>query len=245
MRPLDGLKDYHKECWAKDLVRIIHVMKPQERRPWVMIWYAVFPNSDVVALCEFPQFDYVATKTSIISDVEEYRSIILDAENDIGVANERNVGVPVSARRYDPEYIDALDPKKSVSPISLLARMCRKCSNVKGQVECPHRLIYTKGSTLGGIELVRTASGDKKNGIRPKLYVIKDNCPNYSQAKRNFAYEPNDPGEPPSSEPDSLDKDFNDLDLVLYNAKLNIWPAEPEEVKPSVWAQRNRERNSR
>ncbi len=216
---LDTLTDYHQKCWDENRVRLFSLVKPQDRKPWAMTWLATFPNSDVIAVAEWPPMDYASARTSPVTDVEDYRAVITETE--------AAIGMDIAGRRINMEHVP---PPPAGRPYALLTALGSPCSDCMKRYprdtvyeKCGHRLNYLRaeGTPEAGHALVRAAI----SAPRAKLYALRDACPNLCHAVRNYAY-CEDEGETPSAVPEYTDKDFNDLVLALYNAKLHLWPKE-------------------
>src|SRR5258706_7802975 len=65
---LEELPAYHRQCWDSARFNLVQVQDPHDRKPWAIAWFAVFPNSDVVAVAEWPAFSFKDTITSPVFD---------------------------------------------------------------------------------------------------------------------------------------------------------------------------------
>lgn len=227
---LGALEPYHQKCWDNSRVRIASVIDPADERPWACTWFAVFPNSDVIAFAEWPTFDYAACKSSPVKDVEGYRGLIAETEADIGA-------------RSDLRWIDGLfgAATKSGSGTNLMDMLSKPCPGCLTRFDrnevferCTHRLIYHPapaydGSVRDGHILVRAALGDHAAGVRPRLYAMRDACPNFCFGMRRYAWKlKKDPERAMHEQPSLIFKDFPDTVRMLYLAKGNVWPVDRE-----------------
>lgn len=248
------IPEWHRKQWDAGDVRIIGMLDPHDAKPWAKAYFAVYPNDDVIAFSEWPNFDFAACKRSPVSDVEEYRFLILDMEANFG-------------REPDVRVIDKLfgnTPGKGtrLTLRKMLARPCRECLRHVGLTEyedldersqaylnaeraCAHVLRYQegvtyKGSIAAGHQIVRGYLGHPEQGRRPKLYALKQFTPNFCHGMRNYAYMvQNNPARGVSDKPELVHKDFPDLIRNLMLKGLHIWPKDvappPAPLPAGVW----------
>ena len=241
---LDALPAYHAECWAKGEVRVANVLDPADARPWALTWFAGFPNEDVIAFAEWPTFDYAGTKQSPVTDLEDYRDLILETDAVIGRA--------IDNRFIDPLFGNAPGKGNARTLRTMLAGPCRACMakarrTVNQQPtdafndveespeilalaarECGHRLEYVPslayhGSVRDGHILVRAAIGG--GGRREKIYAMRDACPNFCIGMRRYAPKiEKNPDRATLERPQLAYKDFPDLIRYLLLKRWEKWP---------------------
>ena len=242
-----ALPKYHQEHWDNGNVRVSCVMDEADRRPWAISWFATFPNEDVVNFAEFPNFDYWSCKSSPISDVEDYRGVILETEAEFG-------GRRVVNRIDDPLFGGTPGKGNANTLRGMLAGPCRQCRKDSGVAEgdpedctayqsamkrCQHRLIFQPGlaydgSIRDGHILVRAAVGDVTEGVRPKVYSMRQSCPNMCRGMRRYSWKENrvaDRGL--SNRPALVYKDFPDLWRLGMLKGFQKWPT-PTKPMPTV-----------
>lgn len=225
---LEGLADYQQDCWDRGLVRVSSIIDPADRKPWACTFFATFPNEDVLAFAEWPPFDYNACKSSPVSNVEDYRDILLEAQ--------AAIGKPVNVRLIDGLFGAAIKSGRGMNIIQMLAGPCIPCVDKHGKASardhCEHRLVYKQapaydGSVRDGHILVRAAIGDPSKGMRPKLYALREACPNFVTGMRRYAYKENKNVEKGlSGQPQLVFKDFPDTVRMGYLARFHKWPVE-------------------
>ena len=202
------LADYHQECWDKGKVNLGLVMDPHDRKPWALAWKAVFPNDDRITIAEWPPFRFDTCTNSPVSDIEDYRDIILETETELGMAPH--------FRLTDPNFGNAPKAGTGRSVKQLLAQACRRCLKPGGlgEAACTHKLIFSDAPDAidEGHLLVRRSVGDLAKGVRPKTYALKA-CINTCFSMRRYAYKENkDPSKGVSERPEFVYKDFADLE---------------------------------
>ena len=234
---LEILPAYHAECWRRDLVRICSLIDPHDRKPWAMGWAAAFPNDDVIGFSEWPPFDFQERKSSPVSDLEDYRDLILETE--------AAIGKPIAARFMDPEFMATPGKGNARTLQQMLAAPCRSCLKSAGAQlgedekseaysrahgRCRHILNYQgwlsyNGSIRDGHILVRQAIGNPAAGTRAKFMLMKKACPNWVKGMRGYAYhEEKNPIKALSERPQYVMKDFPDLTRGLYLKRFEKWP---------------------
>jgi hypothetical protein len=218
---LAALSPYHADCWKRGMVAISNAVAPSERRPWSVVWFATFPNNDVVAFSEWPGFDLAASTDSPLSSMEEYRAMILETEAGIKYAMRRG------GRVIDPDHADE-DP---AGLIARLARSCAPCAEKRRVVpdapRCPHAVAFRPAPDADSVghAAVRAAIGG--DGVRPRLYAMKDACSNFCYAMRHYAFvEEKKPEKGPSEKTQKRDRGMAGTVLFVYNAKLDQYPRE-------------------
>ena len=223
---IEVLPEYHQECWEQGKVRISSVLDPHDRKPWAMGWFATFPNEDVIAICEWPPFDFHTSKSSPINHIEDYRGVILETEAELW---------PVVERRIDPNFGQAPKAGTGQSVRTMLAMPCRDCTkNKEFENKCEHKLFYglSPDAINDGHALVRSAIGDSSAGVRPKLFALKSACPNICRGMRRYAYrEFKDEHRGTSEAPEMVSKDFPDVVRYTFLSRLDKWPAEPKPIE--------------
>lgn len=248
---LEALPDYHADCWERGKVRIFNCVDPHDARPWAVGWFAAFPNEDVVQFAEWPNCKFDGCRVSPITDVEEYREMILATE--AGFNTSRGRVLPVEGHYGDPEHM-AMPGKGSGydgSLRNLLASPCRKCLIAAGSglgdddtteawqkanAACKHKIVYTgwpvyQGSVAYGHMLVRQTLGDTVKGIRPKSYAMKEACPNSCYAMRHYAFKDERNAEKRGAEkPSLIHKDFPDLWRGGYMLGWQKWPDDVKDL---------------
>lgn len=223
---LDALPSYHQDCWNKGRVAISHSMGPSDRRPWAMVWFATFPNDDSIAFAEWPGFDLHSATTSPLSAAEDFREMILETEANFGGKDVRRGG-----RIGSPDWFG--DEPGSMK--HQFSRPCAACfaKHKREDVyqKCAHRLSYRAAPDPAPVNhtVMRAAIGDAESKVRPKHYAMKDACPNYCYAIRNYEYSPEARnGDDPSEKPRKRDQGMADVGRLFFNAKLDKWPKESE-----------------
>lgn len=214
---LASFPEYHQAMWDAGRFNLTKVVDPHDRKPYAIGWFATFPNGDVIMVAEWPDQGHPPFHTihnSPVVDVDAYRRIMLAVEDE------------GFERRADN---DLMDPNFGNSPKAgamgktvkqMFSEPCRECES--SGVRCSHRIMFQ--DPPDGIDerhaLVRRAIGEAAKGIRPKLYALKDYCPNFCYAMRRYGYE-----EPkavqvarkgPPEKPLLKHKDFPDLVGYLY-----------------------------
>jgi hypothetical protein len=223
------LPAYHQEKWDAGLVKISSVIDPHDRKPWACAWFATFPNNDVVTIAEWPTIDFHAAKSSPLTQIEEYRAMILETE--------AAIGYPIWRRLMDPNFGAAPKSGSGESVMDMLRQPCRAClayGRDEAFANCKHRLVYigAPNEIREGHMLVRAAIGDQAKNIRPKFYTMRDSCPNMNYGMRRYAYrEEKNPLKALSENPQYVIKDFPDLPRYGYNAKFDKWPATREALE--------------
>ncbi len=241
LNELEKLPDYHQDMWNSGKVRISNVIDPADRKPWAIEWFMTFPNEDVVAFAEWPNFDYNACKSSPIVDIESYRDLLLETEAAIG----RKVDIHL----IDGLFAAAIKSGRGLNILQMLAAPCLDCIKKHGKdkslEKCQHRLRYKQapaydGSVRDGHILVRSAIGDPSKGDRPKLYALKDSTPNFCFAMRRYAYKENQDEEARgiSTVPQFKYKDFPDCIRMLMLNGAHKWPHEVERL--DLWKPKTR-----
>jgi hypothetical protein len=140
---LKKLPDYHQKCWDQEHVVISTSMDPHDRKPWFKGWFATFPNNDVIAIAEWPPFDFSEAKSSPINDIEDYRNMILETEEAIGYPVQKN------GRIGDPRFIESPKSGTGETISQMLAKPCRVCFQNYGKnrddlfKKCTHRLFLS------------------------------------------------------------------------------------------------------
>lgn len=226
---LEELPEYHADMWERGKYNLWHVVDPHDRKPFAVGWLATFPNNDVVAVAEYPDYMFHEVSTGT-EDVEDYRRLILAAEKDLGTPYRRLM---------DPNFANA--PKLGQDSIKkLMAKPCRECrekwekGNRKGSLDCPHRLLYHEppDSIPEGHLLVRKAIGNLKEGVRPKLYALKD-CKNFCYTMRHYGYKGDVKRDEngPREDPQLVHKDFPDL--IRYGFLAGMGTYREETVAPA------------
>ena len=223
-----SLAEYHQECWDKGLVNLVQVVDPHDRKPWAMSWEAIFPNDDNITVAEWPDFSFARCQNSPISDIEDYRDLILAAEQEIG----RVAG----ARLIDPNFGNAPKAGRGMTVKQMLAGACRRCkapsnypneAETKKEANCPHKLFYRDppDDIPQGHTIVRGAIGNVAENVRPKTYALKS-CENMCYGMRHYGFKENkDPGKGPSETPELIHKDFADLKRYLHLSGLARYQA--------------------
>lgn len=232
------LPPYHKSCWDRREVMISHSMDPHDRKPWAMAWFATFPNDDIIAIAEWPPFDFHTARESPLNDAEDYRTMILDTEVSIGRPLRRG------GRIGDPRFIEAPQAGTDDSVRTMLARPCREClDKYKGKDKkdrkeatrlCPHKLIYRPAPDSARINHapLRAMIGDPAAKVRPKFYAMKEACPNVCYGFRHYSYyEQKNKLKGLSEKPQYVVKDFPDVCRYVTNARLHLWPEEVEALE--------------
>lgn len=224
---LVALPTYHADCWKKGLVSISNSISPSDRKPWSIVWFATFPNDDVVAFSEWPSFDLAAATSSSISSAEDYRAMIIETEAGIKYPVRR------AGRVIDPDYSDE-------NPSGLIARLGRPCApcaalrrSQKDAPRCVHAVSFraSPDAESVGHAAVRSAIGDAINGVRPRLYAMKEACVNFCYAMRSYAFvEENKPEKGPSEKTQKRDRGMAGTVLFVYNAKLDQYPKEIQPI---------------
>lgn len=234
---LHEIPAWHQEQWDAGNVRVFHVNDPHDQKPYAVAWFAVYPNDDVICFQEWPPFDFAACKNSPVTELEEYRAILLGLDDAVG-------------REVDGHLMDKLfgnTPGKGTSRTlrKMFARPCRQCLRHVGRLEyedldersqayldaernCPHRIVYTEGVTFPGSvseghTLVRDLLG-LPGKTRPKIMALAPFTPNFCRGMRRYAWKENS-----SEEPELRDKDFPDL---IRNLVLKGWHVYPREITP-------------
>ncbi|TAK97494.1 MAG: hypothetical protein EPO08_21215 [Rhodospirillaceae bacterium] len=240
---LDSLPEYHQKCWDDGRVVVWQVVNPHDRPPWPIVWGATFPNDDVVFVAEWPPFPWHESKSSPVTHYEDYREIILEAETELP---------PVTVRLMDPNFGEAISTHSGANLFRLLASKCRHCA--RGESEearllstCAHSLQFRHavaypGSVEWGNTLVRGAVGDPGAGVRPKVYSLRESCPNICYAARHYAYrEHRDPTKGLSERGQYVHKPVADLLRYAYLSKLDKYPQ--ESVPLQLWQPSARKRS--
>lgn len=234
---LDSLPGYHSLCWEQGKFNLVQVQDPHDRKPWALAWFAVFPNHDVVAVAEWPPFSFKDTVTSPVFDPEEYREIILAAEEEIG-------WIP-DTRLMDPNFGHTPGKGAHGQTIkSVLAGACRKCQKPDNSLPfCGHSLNYLDppDSIPEGHMLVRRAIGEPEKLLRPKVYALKEACPNFCYGMRHYGYrEETRAGKAISETPELIYKDFPDLVRYLLLSGYGEYqaPTEPLKWDRQPWGRR-------
>lgn len=227
---LDKLPDYHQQCWDARKFNLIQVQDPHDRKPWAIAWFAVFPNSDKICIAEWPAFSFKDTVTSPVFDQEEYRDIIISAEEEIGYISD--------TRLMDPNF--GHTPGKGPHGKTIKAVLegpCRRCPDTSAS--CPHSLSYIDppDSIPEGHMLVRRAIGEPEKGLRPKLYSLKE-CSNFCYGMRHYGYKEAKAGI--SETPELIHKDFPDLVRYLELSGYGEYqkPSGPQDFGPQRWGRR-------
>ena len=226
---LVDLSKWHREKWERGEVKVSSVIDPHDRKPWACAWFATFPNNDVICFAEWPPFDFAAAKSSPLTNIEDYRSMILETEAEIGT--------PIWRRLMDPNFGAAPKSGTGESVMEMLAKPCHACLGTKSRDEayssCKHRLRYigAPNEIPEGHMRVRSAIGDPAKNVRAKFYTLKDSCPNMIFGMRRYAYrEEANPLKALSERPQFIHKDLPDLPRYGYNAGFDKWPAVREGV---------------
>ena len=218
---LSELPPYHRECWERGRVLVSHLIAPSDRRPWAMIWAATFPNKDSVVFAEWPALDLAAFSGGCADGPEDYRALVIETEATIGyqVAKGRRLG--------SPEYFG--DDEGGLRMI--LGRPCHACLKAHSRDEvfklCRHQLFVQTAPDVSppNHALVRAALGDPKIGTRPRHFALKDACPNYCFALRNYGYvEEKRPENGTNERPARRDRGMAELARFFFDAKLDRWP---------------------
>jgi hypothetical protein len=238
---ISELTDYHQQCWDQGSVRIANCIDPHDARPWCIAWFACFPNQDVVAFAEWPNFDFRSCKVSPVTDIEDYRALIAETE--------AFIGKPVVMRFMDSGHMYTPGKGTAKTLDIMLRGPCRKCLIEAGATltddeqttayhaaseRCTHKLVYQgwpvySGSINAGHILVRPHLGDPTRGIPTKFFVM-DTCLNLRYGMRHYAYKVEKNPEKAASERASfVNKDWPDLVRGGYAMGWQDWPAE---VKP-------------
>ncbi len=225
---LEKLPEWHAEQWRLGKVRVSSVIDPADRKPWACVWFATFENEDVVAFAEWPSFDYNACRSSPVVDIESYRDVLIEAE--------ARVAKPVDLRVIDGLFGAAIKSGRGLNIIQMLSAPCLGCIKQFGaefaREKCKHRMSYRQapaydGSVRDGHMLVRTAIGDTAHGVRPKLFAMREVCPNFVYGMKRYSWKENtreDRGL--STTPQLVLKDFPDCVRMLYLIGGQKWPAE-------------------
>lgn len=231
---LAEVPDWHAAAWERGDVLITKMLDPHDRKPWAMAWAATYPNEDVIVFQEWPPFDFNACKSSPVSDVEDYRGLILESE--------AQIGRPTDRRLIDKLFGNTPGKGTPMTLKKMLARPCRECLRHVGRAEyedrderseaylaaeraCKHRLSYTDGvafdgSIAQGHTLVRAALAG-----RPKLYAMRDACPNFIRGMRRYAWKENQTADRGLSDrPELVNKDYPDLIRNMYLKGWHRWP---------------------
>lgn len=230
---LAALPEYHQQCWAAGKRRITLVVDPHDRKPWAAVWFATFPNDDVVAFAEWPPFRFHEVKASPLAAIDDYRGMILDTEAEIGEA--------ASARLVDPRFGVAPKSGQGRSVKDMLADPCLACTQkhkAKAREACKHRLHFTLPpyETVHHVPL-RGLIGNAEKDVRPKFYALKEACPNLCYGMRHYAWKENkDPKKGLSETAELVFKDFPDLPRYLVDAGLHKYPVQVDPVELGVRA---------
>ena len=225
---IEALPAYHQEKFDAGEYNLLHVQDPHDRRPFAMVWFAVFPNNDMVAIAEWPDDAYPPfhkISDSPFSDIDEYREMILATEAGLEKSADR--------RLEDPNFGNT--PKLNNKTVKeLFADSCQKCAREKKN--CPHRLFFEDppNNIAEGHLLVRRAIGNKAEGIRPKLYALAPYTPNFCYGMRRYGYEEKKAGKADHEKPQLINKDYPDLPRYAYNAGADKYRGVfvPKFVKP-------------
>lgn len=244
---ISKLDDYHQDCISRGAVRIASVIDPHDRKPWFCTWFAGFPNDDVIAVAEWPPFNFNDCKSSPVSDIERYRDVILEAE--------ASLGLPVTVRLIDGMFGAAIKSGSGMNIIQMLAAPCIGCSDAAGvgkpavplwageevdterasEVKCPHRLTYKRapaydGSVRDGNILVRAHIGE--SGERAKLSAMREFTPNFCESARRYSWKENTRDDRGLSEkPQLVWKDGIDTVRMALLAGFHRWPDAPSPSK--------------
>ena len=237
---IDAPSDWHADCWDLGKVRIASIIRPSDRRPWAMSWFAIYPNEDVIAFREWPPFDF-ASCTKTAEHVEDYRRNILESE--------KGIGKEVDMRFIHPDF--GLQKSNGIVRTirQVLSGACRECwQNVscrdydglderseafrKVNQTCKHKLSYIPwpqypGSDRDGHMRVRAAIGDSEAGIRPKLYFIRSTTPNIMYGMSNYAWV-----EEQDAQNEKADDSNNEYPSMIVGGYLKRFEKWPEPTAP-------------
>ena len=235
------LTAYNQTSIDNGQFRLISTLVPSDRRAWTMTWFCVFPNGDVVAVAEQPDEALHEETLTPVKSIDEYRRSIMAVEQALGLRVEDR------DRLADPDKIG----EGPGSLRSLLAAKCQECTEKEikqtprvglwgGPAEadrrdlviCKHRLSYRPAimPEPPNYAVVRAAIGDP--GGRPTLYALRDYTKNFCFAMANAQFrEEKNPEKGLSEQVIKRDRGPADTALMIYNAKLNIWPKPPAPVR--------------
>ena len=221
---LAALTAYHNSCLQRGEARLVSTLVASDRRPWIMTWFATFPNADVVAIAESPSTPLHASTETPVYTPEEYRATILATEKDMGIS------AALVSRVGDPDTVG--DGPGSIR--SLLNKPCAACiakhpANIVNKF-CTHMMAYRLAvvSDPPNHAIVRAAIGDASVGQRPKLYALRDYAPNFCFAMRNVAYhEERNPEQGTGEKIQRRDRGPADTALFVCQSKLDRHDPKP------------------
>lgn len=239
LNELAAIPDWHQEQWDLGNVVVSNLLDPHDRKPWAIGWFATYPNDDVICFQEWPDFDFAKTKSSPITEIEDYRAIILGLDKAIGRVPDNWV--------IDKLFGNTPGKGTALTLRRMLARPCRDClkhvglaafedlderseAYLSAERDCQHIIRYSNGvaysgSVNDGHILVRDWLGNPGKGHRSKLYALKATTPNFCKGMRKYSWAENSVDEKGHSEkPELIHKDFPDLVTNLFRRKLNIYP---------------------
>ena len=232
---LEKLPDWHQKCWDQGLVRVSCTTNPHDRLPWPIGWAGTWPNGDFIWFAEWPPFEFHKCKSSPVSHFDDYRNIIIEAE----------AQMPRIWRRVmDPLFGEALEH----NGFNLFAEMrgpCLKCkpsgpsreTAKESEAErldgrCPHSLDFDHGkaypgSVNAGHIILKAVIGDPAKNIRPKMFTLKNACPNINYALSHYAYKDSkDKTKGASTTPQLVHKVVTDVVRLALMSHLNEYPEE-------------------
>jgi hypothetical protein len=224
---LEQLGEFHVRAWKERRVKLSCVVDPHDRKPWAVNFFATFPNDDVLAFAEWPQFRFHEVKVSPLESIDDYRFLLLDMQDEIGR--------PIDHWLMDPRFGAAAKTGEGKSPKEMMNDPCRGCREKHGPnalEKCPHRLSFRfppymeiRHAPLRGL------LGNPEKGVRAKFYALKDFCPNLCYGMRHYAWKENkDPAKGLSEKAELVHKDFPDLPRYLKDAGLDKYPDQVVDV---------------
>ena len=258
---IEEIPEWHSKQADLGEVVLTCMLDPHDRKPWALAWFATYPNDGVIVFQEWPDFDFAACKASPVSELEEYRAIIL--------GKEEGIGLPVDNRIIDKLFGNTPGKGTALTLKKMLAKPCYECQRHVGRTEyedldersaayleaeraCKHRLVFNDGvaypgSVNQGHILMRNVIGNPAKKIRPKLFALKPSTPNFCRGMRRYAWkensEANRENTGDSEKPQLVNKDFPDLAANFLHKKLNVFPKDappPPRVEPKrLWTPRS------
>lgn len=212
---IPALLPYHEECIKTGHYNIRQIQDPHPRKPFVMGWYYIFPNGDVVNFAEFPDDSYPPFYKMKSCDllIEDYAELIKATELPFEQGVDKRL----------------MDPNMGNSPAEAGGRTYKqKFAGFQLYYEDP-----VDNLTLGHLA-VKDMLGNPAKGRRPQFYILEWNK-NHIFGMKNYGWKKLKSGLT-SEEPELEHKDFPDL--VRYGAMSGFRyspPARFRRAQPPVW----------
>lgn len=218
------LPPYYTACWQKKLYTLRLVVDPHDRKPFILGWYATFPNGVTFVVAEWPDesmrpFHKI---TSCSWGYDDYAKMIKETELLLGKAADR--------RWIDPNFGPSPKVNSNERVMDALSRAGRA-------IGWPLRFLLPADSLKEGHLKVKDLLGDPVRGVAPRLFCLQG-MKNHRFGFTHYGWKENrDDRKGLGETPELQHKDAMDLVRYLALGGANYLPPDtpaPDLYTPSV-----------